>query len=67
MNSINLHKYKIGFPIQSVGEGRDKRINSHDDYRCQKRCYLGKSNVIWEYNPTGYDSTFPKRNYRIVG
>ena len=53
MNRINLHKYKIGFPIQSVGEGRDKRINSHDDYRCQKRCYLGKSNVIWEYSPKG--------------
>ena len=29
--------------------GRDKRINSHDDYRCHKRCYLGKSNMIWEY------------------
>ena len=57
---INLHKDKIGFPIWNFREGRDKRINSHDDYRCQKRCYLGKSNVIWEYNPNGNNSTFLK-------
>ena len=40
-----------------MGEGRDKRINSHDDYRCHKRCYLGKSNVIWEYYELGNKTT----------